>query len=179
MALLLFLLGLYGGLGYNLQSLEEVSRDYSFSSSGFLAVVFYCDITYNPILYPFYWLQGAGHLSGNFSTIYWSEGYSPGERGSPQFGLGPKQRLDVYLTRMLTWGVAGNLSLLFLLAVSIEIVGKRVLYFIVFISSLGFALASFLGWIAGLCVGAISVWFVLLRMPKNNFLERFWNSLWD
>jgi len=179
MALFLLLLGLYGGLGYSLQSLEEVSRDRSFMSSGFMPVVFYCDITYNPILYPYYWLQGSGHLSGNFSIIYWAEGYSPGERGSPQFGVSPTQRLDFYLTRMLTWGLAINLALLFALATAIEIVQKRILYLVVFISSLGFAFASLAGWIVGLCIGAFSVSYVLIKMPRNNNLEEFWRSLWE
>jgi len=179
MTFLLFLLGLFGGIGYDVQALSEVSRDYTYSSYGFLLVVFYCDITYNPVLYPFYWIQGSGHLAGNFSTAYVAESVSPGERGVPQFGLSPTQRLDVYLTRMLTWGLAANLALLFALAIAIEIVQKRILYLAVFISSLGFAFASLAGWIVGLCIGAISVGYVLLKLPKDNTLERFWDSLWD
>jgi len=179
MTFLLFLLGLLGGIGYNVQALNEVSRDYTYSAYGFMLVVFYCDITYNPVLYPFYWLQGSGHLAGNFSMAVFSEGLSPGERGVPQFGRSPAQRLDYYLTRMLTWGAIANLVLLFMFTIAIEIVQKRIFYLVVFASSLGFTFASLVGWIVGLCIGAISVGYVLLRLPKDNTLEEFWHSLWE
>jgi len=176
MTLLFLLLGLFGGLGYHVSSVKEVS--FVPNNFGLYAdAVFQCDITFNPVLYPFYWVVGAGHLEGNFSMVFIPEGLMPGEYGGPVWGR-PATRADIYVTRVITWGTIGNAVLLLVLAIFIEVIGKRVLFLAIFTGTLGFRFGGLAGALGGLCMGAFVIAYVL-RKPEDNVLERFWRSLWD
>ena len=178
MTLLLALLGLFTGLGYHVRSIEEVSF-IPHAQWNFAEVIVDCDIVYNPFLFPFYWIVGDGHLDGNFSMMFVAEAYSPGEFGGPIFGLKPQDRLDVYVMRMVIWGFTPNLVLLFLLALLIEVMRKRVFYLAIFSSTIGFAVSGIIGAIAGLFVGSFVVAYILLRMSPENPLMKYWKSLWE
>ena len=65
MGLFLFFLGIFNNLGYYVNAIKKISFK-PHSQLGCADVVFFCDIIYNPILYPFYWIVGRGTLTGNF-----------------------------------------------------------------------------------------------------------------
>lgn len=175
--LLLGLLGLFSRIGYQVRSIEELS--FNPTQLGFAEVVFYCDIIYNPILFPYYWLVGAGHSYGNFSMIFFPEAFSPGEFGGPIWGMKPQDRYDIYIMRMVMWGAIANISVLFYITVLIEAVGKRSLYLALFCAILGFAIASLVGMIVGLVVGVFLVAYIWFKMSSENFLVKYWESLWE
>jgi len=148
-------------------------------SGAFAIASFNCDITYDPALFPFYWVVGAGRLSGNFSMMFFPEGYSPGEFGGPVWGLKPQDRFDAYVTKMVIWGSIANLISLLFITLAVEAVGKRVLYLIIFGGMIGFAVASTIGGFVGLFSGTFAVAYITFKLPKENSLKRFWESLWE
>lgn len=91
LALFLSLIGFFGGLGYNVNRIEE--KSFVRTPDGFANATFICDLVYNPLLYPFYWLVGNGHPSGTFGMLVIPEGYpvivdpfpSRGKRFRPGF----------------------------------------------------------------------------------------------
>lgn len=176
-SLLFTLLGLFNGIGYQILSIKELS--FAPNPVGFAEVVFYCDIIYNPVLFPYYWLVGAGHRYGNFSMILFPEAYSPGEFGGPVFGMKPQDRMDIYVMRMVMWGTLANFLLLLYITILIEATGKRSLYLILFCAIVGFAVTSIIGMIVGLVVGILLVAYIWFKMSADNFLVRYWNSLWE
>lgn len=171
MALLLMLLGIFGKVGYYVHHIEELSFT-RYYGLGYADATFSCDITFNPILYPFYWMMEKGHISGNFSTIYFPEACSPGEFGHPIWPTSPSDRYPEYILQIVTWGILPNLLILFNITVAIEIVGRRTVYLLLFCGILGFFFAELLGTIIGLIAGA----FLTLKM--NNKLVQLWHSLW-
>lgn len=178
MAFLLAFLGLFDNLGYNVRYIEEKSWVPHFDLNFGEAVV-YCDMIFNPVLFPLYWLAGSGHISGNFSMIYVAEAYGPGEYGGPRFGAKPQDRFDFYVMKLVIWGLAANLILLLHLTIIIEAVGKRSLYLVVFFCTAGFAFADIIGALIGIFVGAFAVYYILFKMSPENFMWRFWESLWE
>jgi hypothetical protein len=176
-AFFLVLLGLFDGLGYHAQ-IKEISFT-RYSDMNFAFATFNCNILYNPVLFPFYWLKGSGHLDGNFTHIFVAESYEPGEYGGPIFPMTPKARTDTYITKMVTWGTAENLVLLLALTLLIEALGKRSLYLVFFSTTICFAIASVIGAIVGVFLGAFAVGYILFRMSPESPLRRFWQSLWE
>lgn len=176
-AMLLMLLGLFGGVGYRLYSLKELGF-VPHSRQGYADARFKCDILYSPILYPVYWIMGRGHTNGTFSILYFPEGYTAGERAAPIFGLGEKDRRDVYLMNMLMWGLSLNLFVLFSLTLTIEIVGQRGIYLVLFGGAVGFMTSEILGVLIGTIAGSV-VALVFLRLWPDNPILLFWRSLWN
>jgi len=173
----LALLGIFSGLGYRVHHIEELSF-IPHSRLGYADVVFNCDMIYDPVLYPLYWMVGSGHISGNFSIMYLPEGYYPGEYGGPVWGYHARERYDAYISDMLSWGMLLNLFILFNIAIVIEIVEKRSLYLVLFCGILGFFVAEILGVIIGMIVSALAL-FMMLKFWSDNFIVRFWYSLWE
>lgn len=176
MTLFLLLLGLFSGLGYRVQSMKEVSF-VPHNRLLYADAIFQCDVTFNPVLFPFYWIMGAGHLEGNFSTVIVPEGLLPVEQIVPVWGM-QASRIDSYITRIVTWGIFANAIVLFVIALFIEVIGKRVLYSAIFLCMIGFAFAGLIGAATGLFVGAFAVAYVV-RKAGNSILEKFWRSLWE
>lgn len=176
-AMLFLLLGLFGGVGYRLYSLKELGF-VPHSRLGYADARFKCDILYSPLLYPVYWIMGRGHTNGTFSILYFAEGYTAGEHAAPIFGLGEKDRRDVYLMNMLMWGLSLNLFVLFSLTLAIEIVGQRGLYLVLFGGVVGFMASEILGVFVGMVAGSI-VALIFLKLWPNNPILVFWRSLWN
>jgi len=165
MALLLIILGLFNGIGYKVCSIDEVLFTIH-SRMGYADAVFYVDITFNPILYPIYWLKGFGSIKGNYSMMYVPESYKPGEFGGPIWGISEKERYDTYITFLATSGITSNfVSLLFLTAL-IEIIGHRKAYFVILCGLVGFAVADLLGVIIGAILGLIILLYMSFKNPK-------------
>jgi hypothetical protein len=170
-ALLLMLLGIFGRIGYYVRHIEELSFT-RYYGLGYADATFSCDIIFNPVLYPFYWMLEKGHISGNFSTIYVPEAYSTGELGHAIWPPSPSDRYPEYILQIITWGILPNLLILFNITVAIEIVGRRTLYLLIFCGILGFFVGELLGAIIGLIAGAF------LTLQMNKFIVQLWHSLW-
>lgn len=174
----LTVLGILNGVGYQVISLQQISFTIH-SNLGYADAVFYCDIIYNPVLFPFYWFSGAGHLSGNFSMMYVPEAYMPGEYGPPVWGLRPQDRYDTYITYMLTWGIAANFIFLLFISLLTEALGKRLIYVIFIFGIIGFVVANFPGAIIGLFLGAFTIAYLSFNKSAKSFIENLWISLWE
>lgn len=178
MALLFALLGLSGGLGYRLHSLEQLSF-VPHDQLGYADVDISFAATYDPLLYPFYWFTRNGYINGTFSLIYVPEALGPGEHGGPVWGLKPSDRYETYTIQMITWGFWPNLIILFFITVLIETARARALYITMFSGILGFYLAELLGMLTGLVAGLILSLLIMFKLPKDNILFRFWYSIWQ
>jgi hypothetical protein len=177
MTVLLGLLGLFGGLGYHLYGLKEVSFT-THDRLGYADASFKINLTYNPVLYPAYWLIGRGSINGTYSILASPLSYSPGESVRPNWGLSRQDRADQYLINMLVWGMPLNLLALFSVAIAIEIVRERGLYFVLFGGLLGFNIQEMQGVIVGGVAGAL-VALTLLKLRPNNPIVTYWRSLWS
>ncbi|MDH5694657.1 MAG: ABC transporter permease [Gammaproteobacteria bacterium] len=160
MALLLALLGTFDRIGYHVHEIEELSftPDYRYN---YADATFKFNATYNPILYPFYWILGKGHISGDFSMIYLPESYERSEWGPAVFGSSPEDHFGKYISFMLTWGIFGNFGFLLLMTIVIEALKRRVLYASLFSGVFGFSIAGISGMMVGLFVGGIAAVLVL------------------
>ncbi len=168
-------LGFFGGVGYHVHAIKEVSFK-PYSQLGYADVVFFCDITYNPILYPFYWIVGRGKLVGNFFVMYVPEGYMPGEFGGPIWGIKPEERYDAYINFMISWGTFPNLIFLFIVALIIEFVCGRSVYWVILSGVIGFLFWELYGVVIGIIFGFFIVILTFTLFP-DNFLMRFWRSI--
>jgi len=178
--ILMLLLGFFANIGYHVISVKELPYPLGFKSYGTYAVgSFYCDIVYNPILYPYYWFVGAGNRTGNFRMIIFPN-YGPGEQAYPIFPGPDVREGDLYVTAMLVWGMTPNFVLLLFITIFLEIINKRIVYLVLIGGSLGFALASVIGLVVGSLVSASAIAYLLVfNKPKMNMLRDFWHSLWE
>ncbi len=175
MSMFFLLLGFFGGVGYRVYAIKDVSFK-PHSQLGYADAVFFCDITYNPILYPFYWIVGRGKLVGNFSVMYVPEGYMPGEFGGPIWGMKPEERYDAYTNFMISWGTFSNLIFLFIVALAIEFVCGRSAYWVLLLGVFGFLVWEICGAIIGVIVGSILVLWIF-KISPDNFIKRLWQSV--
>lgn len=178
--LLMLLLGFFANIGYHVISVKELSYPLGFRSYGTYAVGrFYCDIVYNPILYPYYWFVGAGHFTGNVSMII-SPDYGPGEQARPIFPGPDVREGDLYVTTMLVWGITANMAFLLFIAVFLEIINKRIVYLVLSSGTLGFAVASVIGLVIGSLISASAIVYLsVFNKSKMVVLRDFWYSLWE
>lgn len=182
--MLLLLLGLFSGIGYNINSICE-----SFSPSSdrtYVDVSASFDATYNPILCPFYWLTGMGHLSENITSIFpLREGSSrlPGYRPPTHhqtlpFGRGftQQERFDSYTMSMAIRGMYGNLAILLLVAVIIEAAKQRLLYIVLFSGVIGFLAGGVVGTFIGLLLSSIALAIYKLKFANDYPIQPFWHN---
>jgi hypothetical protein len=164
-AMLLFLLGIFNGVGYNINSISEritPSPDRTFAD-----VYVFFDATYNPLLYPFYWLTGMGHISENFTSSY-PLFIRP---NTIPYGFGwltQQERYDSYTTYMATRSIYGNLATLLLVTVVIEAAKQRLLYVVLFSGVVGFWAGGVLGTFIGLLLGSIAITAYKLKFANTN-----------
>lgn len=164
-ALSLFLLGTFSGVGYRVNSISESiipSPDRAFAD-----VYVFFDATYSPVLYPFYWLTGMGHISENFTSSY-PLGIRP---QSIPFGFGwlsQQERYDSYTVYWATRSMYGNLAILLLVAVVIEAVKQRLLYAILFSGVVGFWAGGVLGTFIGLLLSSIAITVYKLKSANSS-----------
>jgi hypothetical protein len=144
MAMLLTFLGIIGNFGCHVYSIKEVSF-IPYTRLGFADVIFFCDAVFNPVLYPYYWLQGYGRLNSEVEFIYKSEHpnwFSDTTSGGPNmetdsewypwgWGITPKERYEAYTTYLLCLGFYPNFAFLLVITSLIEIITRR-LYLPVF-----------------------------------------------
>jgi len=177
-AFLFTFLGLYAGIGYQVNSIHEIYF-YPHNDLGYADASFYCDIYFNPILYPSFWMKGIGHIAGNFTIMYLPESYYPGEFGGPIWGLSGKARYENYIMYIITGATFSDLLIIFLVGISIEAIGKRGFYLILFFGVLGFAAAGITGTLVGLGLGVGAALIIIFVLPEDNILSRMWHSLWE
>lgn len=168
-------LGIFSGSGYHLYQINETSF-VSHGQSGYADASFKLNMAYDPLLYPYYWILGVGRVNGTFSMMYVPDAYGPS--GRPYYGTQPSERYQTYILHMLTWGTLPNVVILFILAIAIEIIGRRSLYLVAFGGILGFYAYEVLGATVGVVAGSVAL-FVLLKLWRDNPVMRFWNSLWE
>lgn len=177
MAVFLALLGLFGGLGYRVSHLQELSfhpndqLEFANATISFAA-------TYDPFLDPFYWFTGNGHINGTFSVIYVPTSDNPSEFGGPYWGEKPEDHYDYYTTQMSSWAFLPNLSVLLFVTILIEVAKVRALYLALFLGIMGFYVDVAVGALVGFAVGLVFICFIMFKAPKDNVLSRFWDSLW-
>jgi hypothetical protein len=177
-AMLLFLLGIFNGVGYSINSISENISPSSDSAFANVSVSF--DATYNPILHPFYWLTGMGHTSENITGIlpvgqiptplhgYHPPTPSPGKLSFGRSWLSQQERYDSYTIYMALRGMYGNLATLALVAVIIEAVKQRLLYVVLFSGVVGFWAGGVLGTFIGLLLSSIAITVYKLKFAKAN-----------
>lgn len=175
-AFLFTLFGIFSGLGYHLNYIDELSF-VPHNQLGYADAVFACNMIYNPIVYPLYWVIGEGHVNGTFQMMYLPETYAPGEFGGPIWGLRKQDRYDTYILYMVTWGTLLNLFFLLGVTIAIEIIRQRILYLVLLFGAFGFYVFQILGVFLGIIVGSI-IALLLFKWP-DNFIVRFWRSLWE
>jgi hypothetical protein len=172
-ALLFTFLGFFSGPGYHVNQMEEVSFDRDFGL-GFANATFACDVVFNPLVYPFYWFAGGGHIVGNFSMMYVPEGYSQGGRAF--YGDYASDRYPEYLTYLTTWGTLPNLVVLLFITLAVEVVGRRILYLLILSGILGFYAFVLIGTIVGVLVGYLAVLLASkLARERGYTLEQVWS----
>lgn len=178
MTLLFVVLGVIGGLGYRVNSIKELSF---VPHAGYADSVISFSATYNPLLYPFYWIKGMGYINGTFSLMLIPiSGYSAEtEFPAPVWGLKPSDRYDDYIDQMITWGFYGDLIVLFLISLLIEAAKARMLFMAMLFGILGFYVAVVPGMLVGLIVAVTILLFIRFMLPRDNLLSRFWYSLWE
>jgi|GEM_PF-6716314 hypothetical protein len=185
MTFLFLLLGLFGNIGYS----SDWSNKTVTSNKEYRNVEL--SITYNPILYPFYWITGNGHISltVNPSRNAPQSSSEPHlfdphliEKGSQNVVVTPFRSFaeicEEIVIAMLIWGIYGNLFVLLTITIAIEILRLRVLYIILFSGIIGFFIAEIIGTIISLLIGIILATIYMLKLPKNNMFVRYWSSLW-
>jgi len=178
--LLMLLLGFFANIGYHVISIKELPYPLGFRSYGTYAIGrFYCDIVYNPILYPYYWFAGTGHFTGNVSMILYPN-YGPGEQAYPIFPGPDVREGDLYVTTMLLWGATANMVLLLFITMFLEIINKRIVYLVLIGGTLGFAVASVIGLVIGSLISTSAIVYLLVfNKSKMAVLRDFWDSLWE
>jgi len=177
-AFLFTFLGLYAGIGYQVNAIDEIYF-FPHNNLGYADVCFYCDISFNPIIYPSYWLKGIGHIAGNFTIMYLPESYYPGEFGGPIWGLSERGRYEYYIMYVATGATYSDLLIIFLMGISIEAVSKRSLYLTLFFGIVGFATGGLTGTLIGISLGLAAAVIIIFVLPKDNVLSRVWYSLWE
>jgi hypothetical protein len=177
-AFLFTFLGLYGGIGYQVNSINEIYF-YPHNNLGYADACFYCDIYLNPIIYPSYWLKGIGHIAGNFTIMYLPESYYPGEFGGPIWGLSERGRYEYYIMYIITGATYSDLLIIFLIGIGIEAIEKRSLYLVLFAGIIGFAAGGISGTLIGLGLGVTTALIIMFVLSKDNILSRVWYSLWE
>jgi len=173
-ALFLALLGIFDGIGYRVYSISEISFDRQ-GLYGYADAAFKCDMLYDPILYPFYWNVGSGHINGSFSMIYIPDAYSGSRAFYPPT---PRERYPAYIMHLVSWGSLPNLVVLFILTAAVEIIGKRSLYLIIFGGVIGFYFLQLEGVAIGMIIGSI-LFMLFLKYQRGNPLLRFWQIIWQ
>lgn len=178
LALLFGVLGTVSGLGYHRNLIEE--RDFVVHTQlGYADASISFSATYDPLLFPFYWIKGTGYIKGNYSLILLPSSLGPSEFSTGIYGLGPSDRYGDYTMQMLLWGFWANLIILLFFTVTIEAARARVLYLAFILGLLGFFVATIVGMLVGLAIGVAVILFITIRLPKDNMLSRFWYSLWE
>lgn len=162
MALFFVLLGTFGGVGYHVHRIQELSFQPN-SRFGYADAEFTFDATYNPILHPFYWLIGRGHVSGNFSMMYLPQYYHQLRDFPIPIWGSPEVRSENYISFMVTGGTFANLAVLLILTVIIEISRRRVLYLLLFSGIIGFSAGGVIGITVGSIIGALVALYILKR----------------
>lgn len=175
-AFMFTLFGFFDGVGYHLNHIDQLSF-VTHDQLGYADATFACDMIYNPIVYPLYWVMAKGHVNGTFQMKYVPESYYPSEFGGPIWGMKEEEHYDTYILYMLTWGTLLNLFFLFGVTVTIEIVGYRSLYLVLLFGAFGFYVFQILGVFLGIFVGSM-IALLLFKWP-DNFIVRFWRSLWE
>jgi hypothetical protein len=184
-AFLFALLGTFYGLGYHVNSIQELSfqRTSTFWAEDYAAATFECDMTYNPLLCPFYWIAGNGHVNGNFSIIYQPE-YARHQDleshdtwSTPFYGTNPSSRYFEYVMAISYWGILPNLITLLFLTIMVEIVGRRILYMFIFCGILGFYPLGLIGVLVGMMIGCFA-WFLFSKF-LSGFLTRLLDHLFE
>lgn len=178
LAFLFAVLGTISGLGYHRNSLVQLYFQIH-PNLGYADATISFSATYDPLLYPFYWIKETGYVNGTYSFQYIPSSYGPGEFSGGNYGLKPSDRYDDYTIRMITWGFWANLITLLFATVLVEAAKARILYIAMFFGLLGFFVAVLPGMIVGLVIGGVVLWFITFRLPKDNVLSRFWYSLWE
>jgi hypothetical protein len=167
-AALFLVLSLINGIGYHITELWEVSYVPNLQED-YADVILRCNMTLNPLLYPYYWLKGLGIFEGDYPMIH-----------IPALSFMTAQaRLDNYIMLIITAGNLSNLVVFFLIAIAIELIGKRVIYIVLFSSIIGFAFAGITGTIAGMIAGIFPALLIAFKTPQGRILSRFWDSLWQ
>jgi len=180
MSLLFFFIGFFPGIGFHVYDIDELYFKPKYSS-GYADAAFSCDILFDPLTHPFYWIHPdvVGRFVGNFSVMYVPEGYGGGEFGGPRFPLWPKQRYDYYISVFQVWGLYPNLLVLFLISLAIEALNFRIVYVAYFLGIIGFLAAQLIGIFVGVTIGAVVILYIKRSVPRDNILYNFWHSLWE
>lgn len=108
--------------------------------------------------------------------------YVPESYGSSDFARGfwevdPASRYGDYIMRLVTADINIALAYFLLLAIIVEIIGKREIYNTYSLGVIGFATAEITGMIVGMSFGIALALFWLFRLSKNETIRRFWRTL--
>jgi hypothetical protein len=161
------------GLGYFGGARTRVVQ---FGDWGLWTVDAHCDICFNPFLYPFSWVRGSGHYSGNFTFYSIPTFAGGGESWFPVWRM-PKDLEDEAVLIKITSEIPMNMPyvLIILIGVSMLIGWNSYLYFIG--GLVGFMLGAIWGAVIGFVAGALVIVYVIPRIRKNENISRAWENL--
>jgi len=187
MAFFFAFLGLFGSLGYHVNSANESIKPSS--NADYIDVSMSLDMTFNPLLYPFYWLLGNGHLSENRSGIIALPqsaqafpGYHPPSHirnpSVPTFAYltTKEERLETFILIAATREAVWNFVLLLAVTAVIETVKQRLLYLVLLSGIIGFCFGAITGMIASLIVGTILAILCRFKLAKLNTTIRIFSN---
>lgn len=192
------LFGLFENVGYCINA-SNVYIDLSNStrSRGTSVYNIYLDTTFNPILHPFQWLVGQGHVCGNMSSMmlygaslgnFWGRLYhAPGTTDRSQFpgfqGSGggeyvsPSESVRYCVLTIVAYGLVENAVVIFVGSVLIEALHQRFLYGVLLAGTIGFIIGGVAGVIIGLVAGTAFYTVLKLVSSGKNPVERFLNYI--
>lgn len=187
MAFFLAFLGLFSNLAYHVNSANESIKSSPYSD--YMDVTMSLDMTFDPLLYPFYWLTGNGHLSENQSGIVAlpepaqppRPGYHPPSHHRNLDPIFPftttkEERLETFIMIVATREAVWNFVSLLLVTAVIEIAKERLIYWVLFSGILGFCFGAITGMIGGLIVGTILAILYRFKLAKFNSITKIFFS---
>jgi hypothetical protein len=139
-------------------------------------VMYECNATYNPFLYPASWAFSRGQVSGNFTMIALPLAYR-GEIPHPIWGL-KKDTQEKAMLLVIGKELQANFPTIFLICLIIEVIGKRILHLALLSGIVGFVMAEVMGAFFGLATGIFLVVYVE-KTETGMILRKLWYRFWE
>jgi hypothetical protein len=170
-ALFAALISLFSGLAYTGNA--HIEAQYPNNVLLYIDSLINANITYNPFLFPFYWLTGRGLSSYQFLM-----------RSMPisasQYGVVWPMKTDITDDAMLALSVdaaLGNIPYNFIILLAVELLKIRRVYFCMLGGILGFPLGGPVGSLIGFFTIVFVVVLIMPRLKKRDYLTDLWNTI--
>jgi hypothetical protein len=138
-----------------------------------------CDVSFNPFLYPFSWLQGKGHISGIFTMVYLPQSYGgtapdipPYHPSGVYWGTHEDMEQEGLMNVVLSQLTFLNALYVFIIVFIIELFRKHGLLLCLFVGIICFAFDGPLGGVIGFIFGVLLFILTMSIVKKTRWYER-------